>query len=93
MQSNKKKSTKHTRKIKYQNKLRRHYNNNAYFCSIYLSDYDNEETSRVIKDSYGRSKYVRFFKKYSNKKIRRYKGEMPNGNFCKKIFDFWWEID
>lgn len=33
-------------------------------------------------------------KKISNKKIRRYKGDISiKGNMCHKIFDFWWTLD
>lgn len=38
---------------------------------------------------YGQSKWL---KQQSNKRIRRYKGELNNGWHCHKLFDFWWEL-
>lgn len=38
---------------------------------------------------YGKSKWL---KRQSNKRIRRYKGELNNGWYCHKLFDFWWEL-
>lgn len=36
-----------------------------------------------------RSKYI---KKLSNRKIRRYKGELSKGYMCHKLYDFWNEM-
>lgn len=34
-----------------------------------------------------------YHKKMSNKKIRRYKGELPKkGNLSHRLYDFWWEL-
>ena len=33
----------------------------------------------------------KILKQQSNKRIRRYKGELKNGWQCHKIYDFWWE--
>lgn len=41
-----------------------------------------------------RGKRSSYLKKQSNKKIRRYKGDLPSkGRTCHKLFDFWWELD
>ena len=32
------------------------------------------------------------YKKVSNRKARYYKGDLPNGNVYKKLFDLWWQI-
>lgn len=42
----------------------------------------------------GRGKGVsHYHKKMSNKKIRKYKGELPKkGNFGHRLYDFWWEL-
>lgn len=37
-------------------------------------------------------KYQRFYKKISNKKVRRYKDEISKGSNYKKVFDYWWTI-
>lgn len=34
-----------------------------------------------------------YYKKYSNRKVRRYNGEIHNGSNYKKIFDYWWTVD
>ena len=34
------------------------------------------------------------YKKYANRRVRRYKGEIHNkGNQYRKIFDYWWTVD
>lgn len=33
-----------------------------------------------------------YHKKMSNRKIRRYKGELPNGFGCHKLYDYWYEM-
>lgn len=42
----------------------------------------------------GRGKGMSYYhKKMSNKKIRRYKGELPKkGNMSHRLYDFWWEL-
>lgn len=32
-------------------------------------------------------------KKYANKVVRRYKGEIYKGDGYKKCFDYWWTVD
>lgn len=39
-----------------------------------------------------RGKHSQYLKQQSNRKIRRYKGELHNGNMAHKLFDFWWEL-
>ena len=34
----------------------------------------------------------RFLKRKSNRAVRRYKGEIPNGNFYRKIEEYWWAL-
>lgn len=48
---------------------------------------------RFYRSKKSRYSYYSYLKKYSNKKIRQYKGEISNGNYCKKIYDFWWNVD
>lgn len=41
----------------------------------------------------GRHSNSNYHKKMSNRKIRRYKGELPKkGNLSHKLYDFWWEL-
>lgn len=46
---------------------------------------------RIYRENHpgGDSKY---YKKYCNRHIRRYKGEIHKGGFYKKIAEFWWNI-
>ena len=39
-----------------------------------------------------RGKRSKYFKQQSNRKIRRYKGELHKGNMAHKLYDFWWEL-
>jgi hypothetical protein len=39
-----------------------------------------------------RYKISKYLKRQSNQKIRRYKGELHNGNQCHKLYDFWWRL-
>lgn len=39
------------------------------------------------------SKRQKFYKKYSNKRVRRYKGEIPKGGAYKRFFEYWRTID
>lgn len=41
----------------------------------------------------GRHSNSNYHKKNSNRKIRRYTGELPKkGNLSHKLYDFWWEL-
>lgn len=54
----------------------------------YIDDYENMTyVKRVWRGS--RSKYL---KQQSNRKLRRYKGDVPNFGGYKRVFDFWWEM-
>ena len=35
---------------------------------------------------------INYYKKISNRKVRRYKGDIINGNWYQKIFDYWWTM-
>lgn len=56
----------------------------GWVCGVYYS----ERKGRYIRLSRGsRSKLL---KKCSNRKIRRFKGDLPNN--VHKLFDYWWEM-
>lgn len=57
--------------------------------------YEDVSLKKPYYKRFYRSKQTRYsyFKKYSNKIIRQYKGEIPNGNYCKRIYDYWWNVD
>lgn len=57
---------------------------NGWLCGVYYS----ETKGRYVRLNRGsRSKWL---KKCSNKKIRRFKGDLPNN--VHKLFDYWWEM-
>lgn len=42
---------------------------------------------------YYRGQRSKYLKRVSNKTVRRYKGDIPKkGNWCHKLYDFWWEM-
>lgn len=55
-----------------------------------------ENPKPYYKRSYrgrGRSSNSNYHKKMSNRKIRRYTGELPKkGNLSHRLYDFWWEL-
>lgn len=55
-----------------------------------LSDYDNPE-SAYIRHRH-RSDTTTYFKRVSNRKIRREKGFLYNGNAYRRVFDYWWNV-
>lgn len=55
-----------------------------------LSDYDNPE-SAYIRHRH-RSSRTTYFKRISNRKIRREKGFLYNGNAYRRVFDYWWNV-
>ena len=42
---------------------------------------------RIYRSNHGESKRL---KSFSNRCVRRYKGDLQKGGFYKKIFDYWW---
>lgn len=48
---------------------------------------------RCYRDKHKGGRY-KFYKKYSNRCVRRYKGEIHiKGNYYRKVFDYWWTVD
>ena len=59
---------------------------NSYPSSVYFDIYKNRYV-RMYRDK-ERSKFI---KQRNNKKVRRYKEEIKNGNSYRRISEFWWE--
>ena len=56
---------------------------------------ETEEKITYVKRIYqgnGKYSYCKYWKKISNRKIRRYKGDISKGFSCHKIFDYKWQI-
>jgi hypothetical protein len=85
-------STKRSRMEARKNKLKQP-TKYGYWAVVWHEERDKPE-SRVLLKSYSRGgDRVRFFKNYSNRKVRRYRGEIGNGSQYKRVFDYWWKID
>jgi len=54
--------------------------------------YTNDPNNTKYIKRYYRGRRSPTLKKIGNKKVRRYKGYIPNNGGYKKIFDFWWEL-
>ena len=72
-----------------QRKLKRLYNelgNYYYVNGVWIKD---GRYTRV----YGRPNgYNDYMKKYNNKRIRHYDGELLDGSYYRKVFEHWWNI-
>lgn len=55
-----------------------------------LSDYSNPKTAYIRRRH--RSDTTTYFKRFSNRKIRREKGFLYNGNAYRRVFDYWWNV-
>lgn len=70
--------------------------NNLYISKKFPEWSDDEKDiayyKRYYRGNHNGNRY-QFYKKYANKVVRRYKGEIHKGNGCKKCFDYWWTVD
>ena len=103
--SKKKRRNKRERDLKYKKHLKVLYENNQYYLSpvIYTDEIyvkgegwvDNPKPyyKKRYRDNHKGGRY-KYYKKYSNRCVRRYKGEIhAKGNQYRKIFDYWWTVD
>ena len=89
--------------INYRNRRARMARELTHYCApYYLMDekYIGNGQWEPIEKPYVRKVYrsagckrYSYFKKHSNRQVRRYKNRIPNGNGYRKIFDYQWEID
>ena len=47
---------------------------------------------RLYRGNHKSNRYS-WYKKYANRCVRRYKGELHSGGSYKKVFDYWWSVD
>lgn len=70
--------------------------NNLYISKKFPEWSDDEKDiayyKRYYRGNHNGNRY-QFYKKYANKVVRRYKGEIYKGNGYKKCFDYWWTVD
>lgn len=100
--SNKKKRNKRERYLKYKNHLKRLEHNGSYRCrhlnpvtytdEVWIKGQGWIENHKPHYKRWYRGKRSKYLKNQSNRKIRRYKGEIHNGYQCHKLYDYWWEL-
>ena len=97
--ANKKRSSKRTRRERYNKRLKKLNKISNYpTTSILITEKWDKELKRYItldKHYYKRcyiGSRTKYFKRYSNKKVRQYKGELHSGNSYRKVFDYWWNV-
>ena len=85
--SKRRKRRHNTRRCK--RKLKKMYNN--------VCEFDEDSRGRTVATPYYcrcyRSKMSSYCKKLTNRKVRRYKGEIHKGGNYRRVFDMWWELD
>ena len=99
--NNRPKRNKHERHQKYKNKIKHLYEVSEwhyppavlYIDKRCVKKFHWVKRKKPYYKRWYRGKRSTYLKQQSNKKIRRYKGELHNGNMAHKLFDFWWEFD
>ena len=74
--------------------------NGRYYCKddpdwlSWFPEYESQEFAYYKRQyrSAGKRSASNYHKKMSNRKIRRYKGDIPSGFWCHKLYDYWWEM-
>lgn len=88
---------KYYRKKKYKRRLERLADASGYYpCGAYRVGCDgywveHPEDTCYVKRCY-RGRRSKYLKQVGNRRVRRYKGYIPNNGGYKKVFDFWWEL-
>ena len=100
----KKRRNKRERDLKHKNRLKSLAENCNYYPSpviytdeIWVKGYGYVKNpkpyyKRMYRDNHKGGRY-KYYKKYANRCVRRYKGELHNGGSYKKVFDYWWTVD
>ena len=96
--SKKKRRNKRERDLKYKNHLKYLAENTSgypspvmYTDEIWVKGYGYIKNPKPYYKRLYRGKRSKYLKRQSSKKIRRYKGELHNGWYCHRLYDFWWE--
>lgn len=67
--------------------------NSMYGGAIYVDEDTYGSIRKPYYRRYWRARRFKYWQDISNRKVRRYKGDIHNGGFYKKIFDYWWAVD
>lgn len=83
---------KHKNHLKYIAENTSGYPSGAYYVDeIWIKGYGYVKNQKPYYKRLYRGRRSKYLKRLSNKKIRRYNGELHKGYHCHKLFDFWWE--
>lgn len=88
-----KRSLEHKRRMKKLSKTSSHLSGAYYVDEIWIKGIGYVENPKPYYKRYYRGSRSAFLKKMSNRKIRRYNGEIRKGAAYHRLYDFWWEID
>lgn len=72
------------------------FKNPMYGGALYMDETTHGSIKKPYYRRYWRGDHNNRFKywlKASNRKVRRYKGDIHNGGFYRKIFDYWQRVD
>lgn len=97
---NKKRRNKRERYLKHQNNLKHLYKIAGgyypapvgYMDEIWINGHGYVQNTKPYYKRLYRGKRSKYFKRQSNRKIRRYKGDLHKGNMAHKLYDFWWGL-
>ncbi len=91
----KRKYKRHLKEIAIMGELRRENCKNCmYSGAVYMDENANGDLlEKPYYRRYWRGSRFKEWRDISNRKVRRYKGDIHNGGFYKKIFDYWWTVD
>lgn len=99
-----KRKNKRERDLKYKNHLKHLYKccNSypppvIYMDEIWIKGYGYIENlkpyyKRLYRGNHKSNRY-KYYKKYANHCVRKYKEELHKGNSYKKVFDYWWAVN
>lgn len=102
--SKKKRKNKRERDLKHKNHLKYLYKHCNFYPSpvtytdeVWVKGYGYVENpkpyyKRLYRGNHKHNRY-KYYKKYANRCVRRYKGELHSGGSYKKVFDYWWTVD
>lgn len=102
--SKRKRRNKRERDLKHKNHLKYLYKHCNFYPSpvtytdeVWVKGYGYVENpkpyyKRLYRGNHKHNRY-KYYKKYANRCVRRYKGELHSGGSYKKVFDYWWTVD
>ena len=92
-----KRSSEHKKRMKKLSKISLYPSGAYYVDEIWVSGEGYVENPKPYYKRYYRANHkgsrYSFYKKYSNRRVRRRKNNTYSGGSYKKCFDYWWTVD